>query len=29
MDWAEALINEATEVFGKVPRPEHFTDHKH
>ena len=29
MDWVEALINEATEVFGKVPRPEHFTDHKH
>ena len=29
MDSVEALINEATQVFGKVPRPEHFTDHKH
>ena len=29
MDSVEALINEATEVFGKVPRPEHFTNHTH
>ena len=29
MDSVEALISKATQVFGKVPRPEHFTDHKH
>ncbi len=29
MDSVEALINEATELLGKVARPEHFTDYKH
>lgn len=29
MDSVEALINQATGIFGKVPRPEHFTNHTH
>ncbi len=29
MDLTEQLINEATKVFGKVQRPEHFTNHTH
>ncbi|UCH48106.1 MAG: hypothetical protein JSU95_19100 [Betaproteobacteria bacterium] len=29
MDPVETLIIEATQVFGKIHRPEHFTDHKH
>lgn len=29
MDSVEALINKAAKVFGKVPRPEHFTDYTH
>jgi len=29
MSSVQKLIDEATEVFGKVPRPEHFTDYTH
>jgi len=29
MSSAQQLIEEANEVFGKVPRPEHFTDYTH
>ena len=29
MNRVQKLIEEATEVFGKVPRPEHFTNHSH
>ena len=29
MDSTQELVREATEVFGKVPRPEHFTDYRH
>lgn len=29
MGSVQQLVDEAADVFGKVPRPEHFTDHTH